>query len=195
MHVTSDVHNIQLSIDRCPRCNIASPLLIGRRSSEMQIGDGWVANLTQCTSCSRTVMVEHRGNSVREIFPNTDFVFQSIPDRARKYLEEAMSSAFNAPSGAVMLTASSVDWMLKEKGYKDGSLYSRIKKAADEHLITAEMMAWAHEIRIDANDQRHADETATLPTTADAEKAISFARALGEFLFELPSRVERGRVA
>lgn len=93
-----------------------------------------------------------------------------------------------------MLTASAVDAMLKAKGYTDGSLYRRIDEAAQAHLITAEMAAWAHEIRLDANDERHADEAADLPTKEDAEKVIEFASALAQFLFVLPARVERGRM-
>ena len=69
----------------------------------------------------------------------------------------------SAPAGAVMLAASSVDAMLKEKGYNEGSLYARIGQARDDHLITADMAEWAHEVRLDANDQRHADEAAALP--------------------------------
>jgi len=92
-----------------------------------------------------------------------------------------------------MLTASCVDAMLKDKGYKTGSLKARIDEAADAHLITPEMAAWAHEIRLDANDERHADEGAALPNSADAEKAIEFAKALAQFLYVLPDRVARGR--
>jgi hypothetical protein len=92
-----------------------------------------------------------------------------------------------------MLTASAVDAMLKEKGYKEGSLNNRIDAAAKNHLITEEMAAWAHEIRLDANEQRHADEGATLPSGADAVKVIEFANALAQFLYVLPARVERGR--
>jgi len=92
-----------------------------------------------------------------------------------------------------MLTASAVDAMLKEKGYKDGTLYRRIDDAAKDHLITSEMAAWAHEIRLEANDQRHADEGSSLPNAADAAKAIEFANALAQFLYVLPARVERGR--
>lgn len=92
-----------------------------------------------------------------------------------------------------MLTASAVDAMLKDKGFKDGSLYTRIDTAAKDHLITDEMAAWAHEIRLDANDQRHADEEGVLPSAADAEKVIEFASALAQFLYVLPARVERGR--
>jgi Domain of unknown function (DUF4145) len=55
-----------------------------------------------------------------------------------------------------MLAASAVDAMLKHKNYTVGSLKDRIDKAANDHLITSEMAAWAHEIRLDANDERHA---------------------------------------
>jgi len=92
-----------------------------------------------------------------------------------------------------MLTASAVDAMLKDKGYKEGTLNSRIDAAAKDHLITSEMAAWAHEIRLDANDQRHADENAGLPNDTDADKVIEFANALAQFLYVLPARVARGR--
>jgi hypothetical protein len=116
---------------------------------------------------------------------------ESLPPTARSYLDQSLNS-LHAPAGAVMLAASSVDAMLKVKGYKGGSLYSRINKAAEDHLITEGMAKWAHEVRLDANDQRHADEAAPLPSAADARKCVDFAMALGQFLFVLPDRVERG---
>lgn len=119
-------------------------------------------------------------------------VAEELPSRAREFLSQAIAS-LHAPAGAVMLTASAVDAMLKDKGYKDGNLNARIEAAAKDHLITSEMAAWAHEIRLDANDQRHADEGAILPTAADASKVIDFANALAQFLFVLPARVARGR--
>lgn len=91
-----------------------------------------------------------------------------------------------------MLAASSVDAMLKEKGYQEGSLYARIKKAASDHLITPEMETWAHEVRLDANDQRHSDNAMALPDEAAARKVIDFVQALAQFLFVLPQRVQRG---
>jgi len=92
-----------------------------------------------------------------------------------------------------MLTASAIDSMLKDKGYKVGNLNSRIDSAAADHLITDEMARWAHEIRLDANDQRHADETAPLPTSVEADKTFEFANALAQFLYVLPALVSRGR--
>ena len=73
------------------------------------------------------------------------------------------------------------------------TLYNRIEGTAENHSITPEMADWAHEVRLDANDQRHADEAAELPKMEDAESVIEFARALAEFLLVLPPRVQRGR--
>jgi hypothetical protein len=54
------------------------------------------------------------------------------------------------------------------------------------------MAAWAHQIRLDANDRRRSDEAAELPDEGDATRSINFASALGQFLFVLPAQVERG---
>jgi hypothetical protein len=91
-----------------------------------------------------------------------------------------------------MLAASAVDAMLKEKSYKEGALYTRIEQAAKDGLITPDMAVWAHEVRLDANDQRHADEEATEPDQNDARRSLDFAMALAQFLFVLPARVKRG---
>jgi hypothetical protein len=91
-----------------------------------------------------------------------------------------------------MLAASSIDAMLKQKGLVDGSLYGRIEKAASDHLITQDMAQWAHAVRLDANDQRHADADEWISSATDAKRCIDFATALAEFLFVLPSKVHRG---
>jgi hypothetical protein len=50
-------------------------------------------------------------------------------------------------------------------------------------------------VRLDANDERHADENADLPTEVDAKRCIDFTKALAEFLFILPDRIAKGRAA
>jgi hypothetical protein len=91
-----------------------------------------------------------------------------------------------------MLCASAVDAILKDHDLKDGTLYARIDLAKDQGLITDGMAKWAHQVRLDANDQRHADEAAPLPTQKDAERSLSFASALAEILYVIPARVTRG---
>lgn len=92
-----------------------------------------------------------------------------------------------------MLAASAVDAMLKLKKLTKGSLYVRIDKAAKKNLITPDMADWAHDIRLDANEPRHADQNATPPTLDDAQRVVTFAETLAEILFVLPERVKRGR--
>jgi hypothetical protein len=91
-----------------------------------------------------------------------------------------------------MLAASAVDAMLKSKDLSKGTLYERIQEAASKHLITPDMAQWAHDVRLDANDQRHADQQAPLPDLAQAQKCVDFAMALGQLMFALPARVKRG---
>ncbi len=189
----------QLPLNRCPDCNIAKPSLNqinGPAVSKNSAGESarcW--SVYRCTSCGGHILVCSPIDNLRKIshiYPSPQTVDETIPERAKNFLEQAIAS-IQAPAGAVMLAASSVDAMLKDKGYKDGVLYSRIDTAKKEHLITEEMAAWANEIRLDANDQRHADDDAPLPDAADAKKVIEFTQALAQFLYVLPARVERGR--
>jgi hypothetical protein len=91
-----------------------------------------------------------------------------------------------------MTAASAVDAMLKARGYKDGTLYSRIQQAENEGVLTKDMARWAHDVRLDANDERHADLDASALTFKDAARCLEFAEALADLLFVLPARVKRG---
>jgi hypothetical protein len=147
----------------------------------------------ECRTCGGVVSAwaQNFGEPIMEYFPVSGGIDADVPERPRSFLLQAQES-LHAPSGAVMLCASAVDAMLKIKGYASGSLYARIEQAVSDNLITAEMATWAHDIRLDANDQRHADEEANLPDLQDATRVLDFANALAEFLFVLPSRVRRG---
>ena len=129
-----------------------------------------------------------------EILPAPMRVDNDLPERARVYLGQALGS-LHAPDGAVMLAASAIDAMLKDIGLRDGSLYARIEQAQVNGRITADMATWAHQVRLDANDPRHADETTPHHDRESARRAVDFARALGEYLFALPKRVTRGIAA
>jgi len=128
---------------------------------------------------------------VVEMFPFTVELNEAIPQKAKKYLQQAIDY-IHAPSGAVVLCASAVDDMLKQKGLINGSLYSRIDSATNTNILTPEMAKWAHQIRLDANDERHADFDASMATSDDAKKCIEFTRTLAELLFVLPSKVTKG---
>ncbi|WP_222612251.1 DUF4145 domain-containing protein [Psychroserpens burtonensis] len=183
-------------MDRCPHCKIDRPSLREIHSFPTSASDGSRGRIWKTYACERcggavTGYAWSQGGDVMKTFPESSVVDESIPKKAKAFLNQANNS-LHAPSGAIMLSASAVDSMLKEKGYKDGSLYSRINLAVNDHLITENMATWAHEVRLDANDERHADDDAGLPNSNDAEKTVDFALALAEFLFVLPSKVKRG---
>lgn len=194
-------HSNQLPLERCPHCNVANPRIyqtwVHETTNSEKRGKRIWATYT-CGTCGGVLLAvapfAQQPAEISSIWPAPQAVAEELPERAKAYLSQAIAS-LHAPVGAVVTAASAVDAMLKAKGYKEGSLYARIDQAAKDHLITQEMGAWAHEIRLEANDQRHADEDAPLPTTEDAARVIEFAKALGQFLFVLPSRVERGRQA
>ncbi|MGG4659362.1 DUF4145 domain-containing protein [Pseudomonas vlassakiae] len=189
-----------LPLDRCPHCNVAQPNMLKRAAQDTKALDGsnwrqWV--MYSCRTCGGCVLTAApfaggKNYPIAAIWPQPSQVDEAVPQRARQFLQQAIAS-LQAPAGATMLAASSVDAMLKEKGLVEGTLYKRIEEAQNQHLITPEMAAWAHEVRLDANDQRHADEEAEMPNEADARRSIEFVQALAQFLFVLPSRVARGR--
>jgi hypothetical protein len=126
------------------------------------------------------------------LVPKVGQISADIPARAASYLNQARET-LASPSASVVMAASAVDAMLKERGYKDGSLYSRIKAAEDAGVLTTHMADWAHDIRLDANDERHADFDASVAKGDDARRCLEFAEALADLLFVLPARVKRGR--
>jgi hypothetical protein len=193
----------QLILNSCPHCGRAKPTLVSaHQPKETQTYDKvnprwW--GVYSCTTCGGMILAggPSRGDhkpyetTIQEIYPATQSIDESIPQKPREFLRQAQES-LHAPAGAIMLSASALDAMLKEKDYAEGSLYERIDKAATDHLITDGMARWAHQIRLDANEQRHADKTVELPTQADAKLTFDFAMAFAEYLFVLPSRVTRG---
>lgn len=184
-----------LIIDNCPHCSVANPNLHQKTRLETSDHAGGNKRYWYIYVCSRcggvvTASAPNHGAEIQEIFPAIREVEADIPERARVYLKQAIAS-IHAPSGAVMLAASSVDSMLKTKNYNDGSLYKRLEQAVADNLITQDMAAWAHDVRLDANEQRHADDCAELPSEHDAVRVIDFATAFAEYLFVLPARIRR----
>ena len=194
-----------LRLNRCPHCNIAKPSLVQRNvvdtspAEKSSVYNRW--GTYTCASCGGAVIAKalyspSSGNvsEITEFHPKAQRAQESVPQRAREYLNQAIESK-HAPAGAIMLCASAVDAMLKDRGLLKGSLNTRIKEAAKTHLITSDMSEWAHEVRLDANDQRHSDTSQPLPSPEDASRVIDFTLALSDILFVLPERVRRGRIA
>ena len=189
----------ELDLDRCPHCNVAKPnipkVFGPHENNSYKKNNHRFWAVYSCKTCGGLVIAACKNahtNPITEMYPQRIMVDESIPVRAKDFLSQAIES-LHAPAGAVMLAASAVDAMLKDKGYIEGSLFNRIEKAAKDHLITQEMSEWAHEVRLESNDQRHADEESVMPSEEDAKRITDFAQAFAEYLFVLPAKIRSGR--
>ncbi|ASQ91657.1 hypothetical protein CHL67_05625 [Prosthecochloris sp. GSB1] len=159
--------------------------------AETAYGHNWA--VYKCTSCRLLVLAQSRlGNQgtkeLEKVYPDVESVEEDIPERARNYLTQAVGS-IHAPDGAAMLAGSAVDAMLKAKGLTEGTVYNRIDQAVQQHILTQEMGAWAHDVRLGSNRPRHADQDDPHVTPQEARQAIEFAKTLGTVLFVLPNRI------
>lgn len=186
----------RLDLERCPHCAVSRPSLvqITEASTNSHLGDNprfW--RVYRCEGCGGLVTASavQPNTWVKEYFPKTEEVEDNIPPKAREYLRQAMGS-LAVPAGAVMLSASAVDALLKAKGLIEGSLYSRIDLAAEQRIITPAMAQWAHQVRLEANNQRHSDVESDLPTEREALQSLEFTKSLAQFMFVLPARVDQG---
>ena len=186
----------QLPLTRCPHCSTDQPSLTRLGSYETTDNYGQRCGFWSVYKCARcgglvTASAEKDGHIVKECYPGTEQVNAAIPSPAIDYFRQAMES-IHAPAGAVLLAANAVDSMLRAKGHSDGPLLSRIDKAAEDHLITKDIAKWAHQVRLDMNDQMDTHEAVPLPSENDARKTLHFVEAFANFLFVVPAMVTRG---
>lgn len=192
-------------VRRCPHCSIAAPLLYrvwhskqgeGTPRTDNQQRKAWAVYL--CRTCGSAVSAVAYGtyidNSAAEIYPSEKQAHEDIPPIARTFLQQAYDT-LHAPDAAAVMAGSAVDAMLKAKGYEKGSLYERIDKALADNVLTQGMADWAHSVRLGSNRPRHADIEKPHVSWEEARQSVGFAEALGNFLFVLTARIERGILA
>lgn len=196
MHLTGS-----LSLPRCPHCSIANPLL--NQFWQPQVAkrtDGRTPHLWSafsCTSCGSVVTTRCRSDNVAgrheilAIYPTPRTVDEDLPEIAKRFLQQAQDT-LHAPDAAAVMAGSSVDAMLKHLGFEDGSVYVRIEKAVEANVLTKGMGEWAHSVRLGSNRPRHADAERPHVSSDEAAQSVEFATALGQFLFVLTAKVQRG---
>lgn len=189
-------------VKRCPHCSISSPLFLRVWATQTNEGtprtDGherkaWAAY--SCRTCGGVVTAvgygPQIGNEARYLYPEPKQAHEDVPVIARTFLQQAYET-IHAPDAAAVMAGSAVDAMLKERGYTEGSLYTRIDQALTNNLLTQGMADWAHEVRLGSNRPRHADAERPHVTGDEARQSVEFAEALGNFLFVLTAKIDRG---
>lgn len=111
------------------------------------------------------------------------------PASSRAFAEGAACLADGRYTAAIAMFRRAVDVGLKEfpSEIDAWKLEKRIDKLADAGLITKDLRAWAHKIRLEGNEAVHElDE----PTREQAEELALFTELLLTYLFTLPERVK-----
>lgn len=188
-------------LGRCPHCSIAKPnmnRLYSDKITKRGMGHSVWASY-RCDSCKAVVTGKfewNNGNSfdLVEMFPMAKTAHEDIPEPARTFLQQAFET-LHAPDAAAVMAGSAIDGMLKHHQYTDGSLYSRIDKALADNLLTKGMADWAHEVRLGSNRPRHADADRPHVSPDEAKQSVEFAEAMGNFLFVLTAKIDRGIAA
>src|SRR5688572_28133622 len=119
----------ELPLDRCPHCGISRPrisLLQPWITAPYTGGQRWW-KVYQCSTCGGVVTVQSsvENGPVVAMFPQGRTIDESIPDRARRHLREAMDT-LSSPGASIVASASAVDAMLKARNYRESRLYARI---------------------------------------------------------------------
>ena len=193
------------SLDKCPHCGVSSPYLplqwFGKTvGTKFHLERNW--GVFCCNSCGGLITAASSNlGSSRNLTDWLDVVFPApatasgdIPVTARNFLQQAMDT-IHAPDAAAVMAGSAVDAMLKAKNLFEGSLYSRIDQARDQGILTQGMADWAHQVRLGSNRPRHADSENPHVSLDEAKQSVDFAEALGNFLFVLTAKIERGLAA
>lgn len=183
-------------VGRCPHCAVANPNLNKLWSDNWrEYGETRWASF-RCNTCGSVVTAKLIWNDPNKLeaialWPAAKVAHDDIPEPARTFLQQSFET-LHAPDAAAVMAGSAVDAMLKDRGYKDGSLYSRIDKALADNLLTKGMADWAHEVRLGSNRPRHADAEKPHVSSDEAQQSVEFAEALGNFLFVLTAKIDRG---
>ncbi|MDN4148716.1 DUF4145 domain-containing protein [Pseudomonas tohonis] len=115
---------------------------------------------------------------------------EAVPERIGRYFVEAKDNLSRGNyETCILLCGKTLDLATRDMD-QSWRLDKRIKKLADDGKITAEMAAWAEEIRIDRNDAVHDDVDFE---QSDAIEIIGFIEAFLNYLYTLPALVHARR--
>lgn len=123
--------------------------------------------LLKCSGCGLAGLAKFHDNGslpadLESFYPRA-LAVAPLPDVVpegivKEYREAELCASVEAWRAASTLLRSTLEKTLKENGYKDGSLQSKIDKASEDGVITAARRAKAHEnIRVLGNDVVHED--------------------------------------
>ena len=178
--------------NNCPHCGTASVAFeiqyIWRKEAHEDV-------FAVCGYCERGVIFAysfHRHErQLRNVYPSLPSTMPThLSSRVKSLYGQGLDNLRKNPDASGMTFRKTLDVALKERFGNGGTLWKRIKKAADERQLTPELAEWADQIRIYGNDAAHEEEPFS---KKDAESLHAFTRLVLIYLFSLPGMLNEAR--
>lgn len=198
---------MSVHVMECPYCAAERPTFAAR--GQFQVGDTKQFRvLMECPFCHNGIVanvtmgkghddpLNYRGPltndsfSGLETFPKVKPIDAplSLPDDVRRlYLRAADALRREDTDSAAMMIRKTLEVTLSQRfASTGGSLMQRIDRMATDHYLTADMAAWAHEIRLDGNQAAHESGEPDLENT---RQLLTFLHIFLLYVFTLPAMV------
>lgn len=185
----------RLELSRCPHCEVPVPILTRIWTYESDQTDRrehrqhryWA--IFCCSACQGLLLgssSEGPDGAVDELHPVPAEPPPELPAAAQQAVRDALVRR-GQPMQALSLLGRALVELLHQAGYTEGSMMVRLKRAAADHRIPTDLVAWADELHIDRI------AAAASVTIEDFERHLDFIVTLGDYLFVLPTRIQRCR--
>lgn len=158
----------------CPQCH--APLL----ALQENFGNGW--------------------DTPRRVYPDDEFrLGVQVPELLRNSFGEAQKSfKVRAYTASAIMCRKTLEGLCVDKGFKSGTLATRLKDLRDAQVIESRLYEWADQLRLSGNDAAH--DLAITIAHEDARDIMEFTQALLEYVYTFEARfvafrVRRAKVA
>ena len=187
----------------CPHCGTTSVAFTHKTSIiSNRLGQQWTDAVGECGHCGRGIIAMVQGNvqKVEEFYRHGMTIAPSLPPTSApahtppnvaRFFEQGMENLARNFDAAGTMFRKALDIALKESFPElHGTLMHRIDSAAATGILTADMAAWAHQIRRLGNDAAHEAEPFS---ENDAKDLHNFTDLILRYLFTLPGMLEDAR--
>lgn len=179
IHMFDTIHEPDILEDETKR-----RLLVGQRPTERVLA-------FRCQGCKGATLVieklEKEQWKVVDHWPHSSIAMpEYLPDPIQPLFREAASCLrANAPRGAAIMTRTTIEAALQERGAKGSDTRQRIKSMAGK--LPQQLIDMAQEVRLGGNDAVH--EFRHKWTLREAQELLSFLRLLLDHLYKVPQEL------
>jgi len=159
-----------------------------------EIAQTFEYHVVKCSTCSnisllggfRLEMPEYL-DSYPRLYPQSQLTHISIPEPIRRAYDEAARIRGTAPSAYAGQIRKALEFLCKDKGAEEGSLFKKLKYLAENGILPTTLAEMTDIIREIGNAGVHAD--AEVVTVWDAELIDDFFTSVVNYVYVAPFKV------